>query len=113
MKKSSSSRSAYTNFRIFLAVTFCLAGLSLVAVTFARPAWSAEGARDSKKEKARKTGGASKSSTVTRSNASKSGSGTGPAAPAARPGGNQPTTVTEHRNALGQTAAARHGDFAS
>src|SRR3954468_8641108 len=101
--KKQSSRSPYANFRIFLAFTFCLAAFSLVAAALARPAWSADADRGSRKEKARKTGGASKSSTLGRSNASKSGSGTGPAAAAARPGGNQPTTVTEYRNALGQT----------
>ena len=101
MKKTSSSRSAFAIFRIFLAVTLCLAGFSLVAAVLARPLASAEGERDSRKEKVRKSGGASKSSTIRRSKASKSG--TGPAAAAARPGGNQPTTVTEHHNALGQT----------
>src|SRR6476646_2892967 len=106
MKKNHSTRSAFTNFRILLAFTFCLAALSLVAAAFARPAWSAETDRDSQENaktssKSHKRGGASKS-TTTRARASKSttGSGTTSAQPLA--GGNQPISVTEHRNELGQ-----------
>ncbi len=114
MKKNHSSRSAFTNFRILLALTFCLAGLSLVAAALARPVWSAETERDSQENdrdlgghaktnsKGNKRGGAAKS-TTTRARASKSTTASGPNASAPRPGGNQPISVTEHRNELGQT----------
>ena len=120
MKKERPSRSAYINFRVLLAFTLCLAGLSLAVTAFGAwpgltaAAWVGsqnQTARDAKaKIKSRKPGGVAKSTIPVRSRAVKSvkGSSRGGANPAYAPAQTQPdngapNTVSQHTNALGQT----------
>jgi hypothetical protein len=108
MKKPRPSRSAYTNFRVFLAFTLCLAGVSLAVTAFG--AWpdltavvrissqNQSGYEEKLKAKTNKSGGAK---SMTRST-----SGAAPANnPAAQtqPGYAAQNTVTQQTNALGQT----------
>ncbi len=116
MKKSRASRSAYTSFRVFLAFTLCLAGLSLGVTAFgawpslAAAMWVTSQKRAALDEKAnaenRKRAAALKNIAV-RSSAAKSNVG-GPSAPS-DPTAQTPfdptalSTVKQHTNALGQT----------
>src|SRR5688572_4618187 len=117
MKKSRTSRSAYATFRIFLAFTLCLAGLSLGLTAFAAwPSLAAAMWETSQKQAAlkakteadnRKRAAALKNMKTVRSAAAKSSLGdpavpanTGPQVP---PDSNAPRTISRHTNALGQT----------
>src|SRR5687768_11506481 len=118
MKKSRASRSAYTHFRVFLASTLCLAGLSLAVTAFG--AWPAlvvatslasqknQTARDAKtKAENIKRAAALKNIKAVRSAAAKSqvGGAAVPLDPTAQTpiDPSRPSTVKQHTNALGQT----------
>ncbi len=111
MKEPFSTRSAYTNFRVFLAFTFCLAGFSLAVRAFgAWPELTAEmrfnsqnpnGADARWKAKNKKTGGTSKSVSV--QNSSGSGAALANSAAQTQPASGASNTVTQQTNALGQT----------
>jgi hypothetical protein len=116
MKKEHPSRSAFINFRVLLAFTLCLAGLSLAVTAFgawpgpSAAAWVSQyqAARDAKtKIKGRKWDGALKSIVGARSMSVKSniGGGAVPSNPAAQaqPDSSGQNTITQQTNALGQT----------
>src|SRR5947207_373369 len=106
MKKNRHSRSAYTQFRVFLVFTFCLAGFSL-AIT-ALGAWpdltaairvgsqNQNGGQAKSKVKGFHPGGASKSMSAGKTTAPNPATQT-------QPGNVAQNTVTQHVNALGQT----------
>lgn len=115
MKKPRVSRSAYTNFRVFLAFTLCLAGFSLAVTAFG--AWpdlaaamrinsqNRSGYEEKLKMKSRTSGGGASKNTL-RSMSVKSSSGGGATAPnpatQTQPGNVAQNTVTQYTNPLGQ-----------
>jgi hypothetical protein len=115
MKTNRASRSAYTNFRIFLAFTLCLAGVSLAVNAFgAWPALFAGAWVDAQKQAAYRSKIQAKTGKWNGSIKSASGvtSTTAKNRPAiSRPATGAPSTITQKTNALGQTvysiAAAR------
>jgi len=120
--KKQRSQSAYSNFRVLIAFTLCLAGLSLAVSAFgawptriAALAYSkiktanralASTSVAKKISKNRKPGGASQNTISTRSTATKTTSGNSPAtsnATAQTSSSYGQNTVTQQVNALGQT----------
>ncbi len=113
MKNERTSRSAYINFRVLLAFTLCLAGLSLAVTAFG--AWPSlttaawvrsqnQTARDAKiNVKNRKGGGAAKSAIPVRSTAVKSVKNNSGSIAQTQADASTPNTVSQHTNALGQT----------
>ena len=103
MKKSRISRSAYTNFRLFLALTLCFAGLSLAVTAYAAwpglaaAAWLRSQIQTAREAKTKLPPG--------KSIAMKRGAGSGPTrtTAAGQPGAAGPSSVTTTTNAAGQT----------
>ena len=116
MKKPRASRSAYASFRVFLAFTLCLAGLSLAVTAYgAWPALTAatwvasqkQAALDAKANAQNRKRAAALKNIAVRSSAAKSSVGGAPAP--ANPAAQMPfdpsalSTVKQHTNGLGQT----------
>src|SRR5688572_29647722 len=111
MKKSSITQSAFTSFRIFLAFTLCLAGLSLAASALgAWPgvfagAWIAAEKQAAYKAKVdakiRKSSGAISAPATVKSSSGPTAS-SNPATPG-QPDNSAQNTVTRQTNSLGQT----------